>query len=76
MNNCWLQLVRAYPVLGKVKQCSYTCIPVSVSPAGTEVGSAGEDAGLCAWLVLAVFGLGFFVVAVVLAGIIMSVLNF
>lgn len=48
MNNCWLQLVTDYPMLGKAKQCSYTCIPMSVSPAGTEVVSTGENACLCA----------------------------
>ena len=34
----------ALPILGKVKQCS---TPMSVSPAGAEFASTGENACVC-----------------------------
>lgn len=73
MNNCWLQLATAYPVLAKIKKCS---TPMSISPDGTEFASTGEGMYVCAQLALVAWGwIGFFVVAIVPAGIIVPVLK-
>lgn len=69
-----MQLIAAYSLIGKLKQL--LCIPLCGKSCWHKSCSAGENAGLCAQLVLAVFGVRCFVVVVVPTEIITSMLKF